>query len=154
VTVAKHVAEVPRASLKPSPVAVAPIVKPALAVRAIEVHEPARMLTRSPLERRLPGEIQPFAATLGSALSPSKRIMAATALAQCRHGSTENVKMVLFQSAVGDPCPAVRASCIEHLCKLGYFEPAFMSHLKAASGDSSEEVRTAAKKALERMSPR
>jgi hypothetical protein len=48
----------------------------------------------------------------------------------------------------------VKAECIDHLCKLGYYDPAFIRHLKAASEDSSDEVRSAAKAAFMKMSPK
>ena len=108
----------------------------------------------TPIEMGLPAEIQPQATTLRDALAPSHRMMAAKGLAEGRHGSSDAVKAVLFHAAKTDPCPAVKACCIEHLCTLGYFDPAFLKHLKMASDDASEEVRTAAKAALVKMSPR
>ena len=108
----------------------------------------------TPIEMGLPAEIQPQATTLRDALAPSHRMIAAKGLAEGRHGSSDAVKAVLFHSAKTDPCSAVKACCIEHLCTLGYFDPAFLKHLKLASEDTSEEVRTAAKAALVKMSPR
>lgn len=99
-------------------------------------------------------ELQPYAHPLQNAVPPSNRILAAEALANCRHGSSAVVKAMLFDAAKSDPCPAVKACCIEKLCKLGYYEPAFLDHLKAACNDPSEEVRVAAKDALVKMTPR
>ena len=39
--------------------------------------------------------------------------------------------------AAGRPCPAVKACCIEELCKLGYFTPDFVAHVKAACADEN-----------------
>jgi hypothetical protein len=108
----------------------------------------------APLETQLPAELQPFATTLRDALPPSHRMTAAKGLAEGRYGSTETVKGVLFHAAKYDPCPAVRACCIEHLCKLGYFDPAFLAHIKMASASLHEDVRLAAREALMKMSPK
>ena len=95
----------------------------------------------TPIEMGLPAEIQPQATTLRDALAPSHRMIAAKGLAEGRHGSSEAVKAVLFHAAKTDPCPAVKACCIEHLCSLGYFDPAFLKHLKMASDDASSHRR-------------
>ncbi|MDB5312138.1 MAG: hypothetical protein JWO38_6340, partial [Gemmataceae bacterium] len=99
-------------------------------------------------------DIRPFAVALREALAPSVRITAAKGLAGGRHGSTDLVKRILFQAAQTDPCPEVRACCIEHLCTLGYYDPAFLKHLRLACADPSEEVRAAAKTAVVKMTPR
>ena len=130
-------------------------VTPAVAVKPAGTTATVRPASNTtPIEMGLPAEIQPQATTLRDALAPSHRMMAAKGLAEGRHGSSDAVKAVLFHSAKTDPCPAVKACCIEHLCTLGYFDPAFLKHLKAASDDASEEVRSAAKAALVKMSPR
>jgi hypothetical protein len=98
-------------------------------------------------------EIGPYAETLANDPSPSARLMAARALAQGRHASSDDVKAVLFQAAKADPYPAVRADCIGYLCKLGYFNPAFVDFVRAACSDASEEVRTAAKAAIGKSTP-
>ncbi len=98
-------------------------------------------------------EISPFAETLANDPSPSARLMAARALAQGRHASSDEVKSVLFQAAKADPYPAVRADCIGYLCKLGYFNPAFVDFVRAACSDASEEVSTAAKAAIGKLTP-
>ena len=98
-------------------------------------------------------DIQPHVTSLRTAVAPSMRVMAAKALSGGRHASTETVKSILFIACTTDPSPFVRACCIDELCKLGYFDAAFMEHLYKACGDSSEEVRTAAKDALKKMTP-
>ena len=110
--------------------------------------------SHTPIDMGLPEEIVPFATTLRDALAPSARITAAKALAEGRYGSANATKSVLFHAAQHDPCPAVKACCIEHLSKLGYFDPAFMTHLKACGDDASAEVRTAAMAAMVKMAPR
>ena len=62
--------------------------------------------------------------------------------------------MTIFRAARNDPNPMVRAVCIEELCKLGYFEPAFELHLTKACEDANDEVRSAAKAAMKQMYPR
>ena len=108
----------------------------------------------APTEFAAMRDIQPHLKALTDEMSPSARLTAATALAQCRHASSDHVKTVLFQAAQADPCPAVRAACIEHLCRLGYFHPPFLDYLKAASTDPDAAVQAAAKAALLKMSPR
>jgi hypothetical protein len=98
-------------------------------------------------------DIQPHVVMLRTAVAPSMRVLAARALSGGRHGSSDAVKSILFIACTSDPSPFVRTCCIDELCKLGYFDPAFMAHLHKACADPSEEVRTAAKEALMRMSP-
>lgn len=96
-------------------------------------------------------EVQPFVIALQSMDAPSARITAAKGLAECRHASTEGVKGALFQAAQLDPCPEVRAACIGHLCKLGYFSPNFLGFIQSACDDTSTVVRDAAKAACAKM---
>ena len=105
------------------------------------------------LDGPIADDIRPHATALRDAFAPSVRITAAKALADGRHGSTDAVKALLFQAARTDPCPVVKACCIDYLCKLGYFEPAFLKHLGTACNDPSEDVRTSAKAALTKMTP-
>jgi hypothetical protein len=98
-------------------------------------------------------EIKPYAAALASDPAPSARLIAARALAQGRHASSDEVKAILFQAAQSDPCPAVRADCIARLGKLGYFQPSFLAFLQAACEDPSEEVRDAARTATAKVMP-
>jgi hypothetical protein len=100
------------------------------------------------------GDVKPFATTLRDAAAPSARIRAAKGLADGRHGSTDHVKGLLFRAAQADPCPAVQAACIDHLCHLGYYHPAFLTYLKTACDAPADEVRESAKAALAKMTPR
>lgn len=102
----------------------------------------------------VPAELDAEVATLRTALTPTKRMTAAECLANGRHGSTDGVKGLLFQSAQHDPCPAVRACCIEQLAKLGYQTPAFTEFLKTAGEDKSAEVKEAARDAVKKLAPR
>jgi hypothetical protein len=108
------------------------------------------------LEGQIAQDIRPFALALRDALAPSERLTAARALSQCRHASSDDVKALLFHAAKTDPCPAVRAACVDHLCALGFFHPAFLAHIRAACTNPSEsdEVRESAKMAMLRMTPR
>ncbi|MBA4188754.1 MAG: hypothetical protein C0467_12215 [Planctomycetaceae bacterium] len=99
-------------------------------------------------------DIESHVKALENGIAPSQRAMAARAMCGGRHGSSDTVKMTVFRAAQKDPNPMVRAVCIEELCKLGYFEPAFEVYLTKACDDSSEEVRKAAKAALTQMTPR
>jgi hypothetical protein len=99
-------------------------------------------------------ELEPHVKALHESIAPSARLTAAMALAQCRHASTDYVKTTLFQAAKTDPCPAVRAACIEHLSKLGYYHPDFVVFVKASCDDQSDEIRAAAKAAQLKMMPR
>lgn len=85
--------------------------------------------------------------------APSDRIFALQALVGSRHASSDAVKAVIFNACVSDPCPLVRACCIDELCTLGYFAPAFLAYLKGASDDLSPDVRTSARAALRKLSP-
>jgi hypothetical protein len=107
----------------------------------------------SPAAMALAQDIQPHVTALRTAMAPTMRVLAARALSGGRHGSTDTVKSILFLACTTDPSPFVRACCIDELCKLGYFDPAFMAHLHKACADSSEEVRAAAKEALMKMTP-
>lgn len=96
-------------------------------------------------------EIQPYVTTLQTDISPGQRVLAARALAGCRHASSETVKMVLHIAARNDPNPAVRACCVDELARLGYRDPAFLKLLREAAQDSAAEVAAAARHALARL---
>ncbi len=99
-------------------------------------------------------ELEPYIKALQDGMAPSQRAMAARAMCGGRNGSSDMVKILVFRAAQKDPHPMVRAVCIEELCKLGYFEPAFEVYLTKACDDPSEEVRRVAKEALTQMAPR
>jgi hypothetical protein len=107
----------------------------------------------SPATAALIQDIEPYLVAMRTARTPSERIFAMRALAGCRHASTDTVKSVLFHTCTSDPCPLVRACCIDELCKLGYYDPAFLAFLNNARYDPSEDVKDAAKVALKKMSP-
>lgn len=107
----------------------------------------------SPAALALAQDIQPHVTALRTAVAPSMRALSARALSGGRHASSETVKSILFMACTSDPSPFVRACCIDELVKLGYYDGLFMAHLHKATGDPSEEVRTAAKEALLKMSP-
>ena len=108
----------------------------------------------SPAAAALVQEIQPHVTLLRTAMAPSQRILSARILAGCRHASSDAVKQVLFKACTTDPCPLVRACCIDELCKLGFYDPAFLAHLHDACADPDDDVRTSAKEALNKMVPR
>ncbi len=96
-------------------------------------------------------EVQPFVVALQTMSAPSARLTAAKGLADCRHASSEGVKGALFKAAQLDPCAEVRAACIEHLCKLGYYSPHFLGYIQTACEDANPMVRDAAKAACAKM---
>ncbi|MFM8271338.1 MAG: hypothetical protein ACKODX_03295 [Gemmata sp.] len=96
-------------------------------------------------------DVEPFVIALQSMTAPSARLTAAKGLADGRHGSTDGVKGVLFEAAQKDPCSEVRAACITHLRDLGYFTPAFLSHIQTACGDADPMVSAAARAACAKM---
>lgn len=104
-------------------------------------------------EMAMAQDIKPYVTSLKNSANTQERVMAAKCLAGCRHASSDPVKMILFQAAKTDPNPAVKACCIDELCKLGYFHPAFMEHLLAACDDPADEVKAAAKAAIAKMTP-
>ncbi|VTT96686.1 hypothetical protein : : HEAT_2 [Gemmataceae bacterium] len=134
----------------PAPAAVVTAGKTAPAALPPVVAVPATDPGRTAMMR----DIEPHVAALEKGVAPSQRAMAARALGGCRHGSSDTVKMTIFRAAQNDPNPMVRAVCIEELCKLGYFEPAFELHLTKACEDANDEVRSAAKAAMKQMYPR
>jgi hypothetical protein len=142
---------VPVPSIPPPPVSGPPQSAAPKAVAPTQMVVPASYAPQNIATHR---DIQPYVTTLSTALAPSERMLAARGLADGRHGSTDHVKAILFRSAQTDPCPAVKACCIEQLCKLGYYNPAFLEHLKASCADPDEDVRTAARAALYKMTPR
>jgi hypothetical protein len=96
-------------------------------------------------------EVQPWVAALQTAVGPSERLLAAQALANCRHCGTDGVKGALFAAAKHDPNGEVRAACIAHLCKLGYYDAQFLAHIEAACTDANADVSAAAKAACAKM---
>lgn len=108
--------------------------------------------SRVPVEvAALVQDIQPYVTALQTDISPGQRVLAARALAGCRHASSDTVKTVLHIAARNDPNPAVRACCLDELARLGYRDPAFLKLLREAVQDPSAEVAAAARHALARL---
>jgi hypothetical protein len=105
----------------------------------------------APVDMAVAREIQPFVDALATEASPGLRLQAVRSLAGCRHASTGAVKAALARAAAGDDHPAVRACCVRELCKLGYHDPAFLTHLTHACADPDPGVRAAAKDALAKL---
>ena len=96
-------------------------------------------------------EVQPFVIALQTMAAPSARLTAAKGLAEGRHASSDGVKAVLFHAARMDPCGEVRAACIDHLCKLGYFSPQFLGYIQAVCEDKDPMVGASAQAACAKM---
>jgi hypothetical protein len=108
-----------------------------------------------PAEVAMNDDLRPFAAKLrdGSA-APAERMIAAKGLADGRHGSTDRVKAMLFAAAQDDPAAPVRAACVDHLVRLGYYHPGFVRHLQTLADGAAGEERDAARAGLTKMTPR
>jgi hypothetical protein len=109
---------------------------------------------RRTYEQQLAEETAPHVQTLFTAVRPSVREDAATALAEGRFGSRPEVKRVLAGAVVADPAPTVRAHCIRLLSSLGYHEPEYVAHLRTVADAGHPAVRLAATVALARLAPR
>jgi hypothetical protein len=107
-----------------------------------------------PADMALMQDVKPHVSTLQHALAPSARITAVKTLAGGRHGSSDQVKAIIFNTSKTDPCPQVKACCIEELCKLGYCTPEFVAHVKAACNDENDDVKAAANAAMMKWTPR
>lgn len=99
-------------------------------------------------------DLRPFDADLHDAPTVTARVIAAKGLAEGRHGSTDHVKGLLFEAAKTDPVGAVRAKCIDHLCRLGFYDPAFILFVGRACGDPDPEVRAAARATILKLTPK
>ncbi|MGL6073084.1 MAG: HEAT repeat domain-containing protein [Fimbriiglobus sp.] len=96
-------------------------------------------------------EIQPYVNDLATALRPSLRERAASALAEGRYGSRPEVKATLARAAFADPAPSVRAHCIKQLSKLGYHEASYLNFLAACAESKDTDVKQAATTALAKL---
>ncbi len=100
----------------------------------------------SPIDR----DMAPYVQNLRAA-APSARVLAVRALAEGRHGSTDQVKAILWTVCRTDPAPLVRACAIDALAKLGYRDPAFLAYLEETCRSADAELRQAARLALQRL---
>jgi hypothetical protein len=107
-----------------------------------------------PVEFRMKDETSADVASLRTAMRPTERQNAATALADGRYGSQAEIKAVLAASAKGDPAAVVRAHCITCLSKLGYCEPDHVAYLRQCTMDGDNDVRSAAANALVKLMPK
>jgi hypothetical protein len=108
-----------------------------------------------PPEAAMTDDLRPFAAKLqDAAAAPTERLIAAKGLADGRHGSTDRVKAMLFTAARHDPSATVRAACVDHLVRLGYYEPGFLRHLQVVADGPAGDERDTARAGLARMTPR
>jgi hypothetical protein len=113
-----------------------------------------RVPTRQSIEQQLMEETKQHVYDLYTAVRPSLREGAATALAEGRFASRPEVKQVLAKAALADPAPAVRAHCIRLLSALGYHDPEYVEYLRACERGGNAAVRVAAMIALTRLAPR
>jgi hypothetical protein len=104
-----------------------------------------------PVAEPMADETGPYLRDLFSALRPSVRERAATALAECRYNSRPEVQAQLAKAAADDPSPDVRAHCVRLLSKLGYHESRYLNELAGWAGSDSPVLRQAALDALARL---
>ncbi|OWK36135.1 Outer membrane protein, OmpA/MotB family [Fimbriiglobus ruber] len=96
-------------------------------------------------------EVGPFATELFTALRPTIRERAATALAEGRYGWKPEIKALLAKAAQTDPAPTVRAHCIHALSKLGYHETKYLEYLEESAVKDEQMVRQASHLALAKL---
>jgi hypothetical protein len=99
-------------------------------------------------------EIRPYLHDLKTALRPTVRERAASALAEGRYGWKPEVKAILFRVAQEDPAASVRAHCIWLLSRLGYHESEYVDFLDAVATSGPPSVQQAARLALVKLTPR
>lgn len=107
-----------------------------------------------PPEFRMKSETADTMTTLQTAMRPTARQDAATALAEGRYADKMEIKMALAQSAMHDPAPVVRAHCIDCLSKLGYCAPEYVAHLRQCAAGSEPCLKVAASNAMAKLEPK
>lgn len=110
--------------------------------------------TRQSIEQQMMTETKHHVYDLYTAVRPSLREDAATALAEGRFASRPEVKQVLAKAALADPAPSVRAHCIRLLSALGYHDPEYLEYLRSCVAAGNASVRVSATIALGRLTPR
>lgn len=114
------------------------------------VADPAEVSVVSAVEQMRSEIAQPIS-DLRSHVRPSFRMESATALAEGRYGSQDEVKAALAQSARTDPAPVVRGHCVRLLSRLGYADPGYVADLRRWAAHPEPAVRRAAADALARV---
>lgn len=107
-----------------------------------------------PPEFRMKAETADAMTALQSAVRPTARQDAATALAEGRYADKMEIKMALAQSAMHDPAPVVRAHCIDCLSKLGYCAPDYVDHLRQCAMGTDSCLKVAASNAMMKLEPK
>jgi hypothetical protein len=79
--------------------------------------------------------------TLRESVLPSEREMAVEQLARCEWRGQPEVVHALVEGARSDPAPAVRASCVRALGKMGIKTPEVVIAVSALKSDSDMRVR-------------
>ena len=125
-------------------------------VRQVSLSSPARneVWTAIPMDARMTAEVGPWMQELKTALRPSVRETAASALVNGRYASRPAVKAALAAAAMADPASSVRAHCVRLLSRLGYHDADYVTYLRSAAGTESADVQAAARLALVRLTPR
>lgn len=138
----------PFAADKPQPVMMP---KPAMGNEPIHVVLPVGYV---PPEIRMKTETADSMTALQSAMRPTARQDAATALSEGRYAGQMEIKTALAQSAMHDPAPVVRAHCIDCLSRLGYCAPDYVDHLRQCAMGTEPCLKTAASNALMKLEPK
>ena len=125
-------------------------------VRQASLSAPARneVWAATPMDARMTAEVGPWMHELKTALRPSVRETAASALVNGRYASRPAIKAALAAAAMADPAASVRAHCVRLLSRLGYHDADYVTYLRSAAGTESTEVQAAARLALVQLTPR
>jgi hypothetical protein len=131
--------------------------KPVLAPKPVTGNDPIHVVLPVgyvPPEFRMKTETAETMTALQSAMRPTARQDAATALAEGRYADKMEIKMALAHSAMHDPAPVVRAHCIDCLSRLGYCAPDYVDHLRQCAMGQESCLKVAASNALMKLEPK
>jgi hypothetical protein len=110
---------------------------------------------RQSFEQQLAEDTKQYVYDLYTAVRPSLREDAASALAGGRFASRPEVKQVLAKAVIADPAPSVKAHCIRLLSDLGYHEYEYVNYLHTCVRDAQQPIlQVAASSALARLAPK
>jgi hypothetical protein len=131
--------------------------KPVMTSKPVSGNDPIHVVLPVgyvPPEFRMKQETADTMTALQSAVRPTARQDAATALSEGRYADRMEIKMALAHSAMHDPAPVVRAHCIDCLTKLGYCAPDYVDHLRQCAVGTESCLKVAASNALMKLEPK
>ena len=89
--------------------------------------------------------------TLRNSIYPTQRETAVQQIAACEDRTNQPVVQLLLKTAVNDPAPTVRASCIAGLSLMGVRNDSMIQTCSQLKSDADPRVRQEADRALNRM---